>query len=360
MPLKKIPKSQANNTGYVVYEPSNYDPAKKWPLVLFFHGDGQIGDGTDAGLQTIVDLIDSPWYPWMAQLKKDRFVMIAPQLQPGLGYWPLSYGDNALAFSDQYSIDQSRLYLTGLSRGGGIVFGYPSSSVEDGQKFAGILACCCISVGGNYSLVKSPLFAYHAKDDKQVPWTGTDSIVKAINASNPPVKAQAKFYDTGGHEIWGRVFGENEAWDWLLAQKKGSPIPINPPITPAPSTLKADASATQTNVVGTTAILDGSKSVGYKNSWYLGWKELSRPPGSTYDIWDMPNSGKSGEVVKLKNLVPGKYKFQLDAGDGNGNTAIDTVEITVSAAPTGAKIVGTSTVNGKNVNLLEDNTWVYS
>jgi hypothetical protein len=356
--FNKIAKTTKTN-GYVVYLPDNYDASKKWPVQFFFHGDGQIGDGSEAGLQSIIDLIDSPYYPWAAQLKKDRCIMIAPQLnpQPYNIYWPLSYADEALEFAKQYSIDTNRLYLSGISRGGDIVFGYPASSVDNGSKFAAILACCCVSVGGNYSFVKSPVMAYHAKNDPIVSYLGTDSTIKMINAANPPVKAIAKFFDIGGHEIWGLVFGNNEAWDWMLGQTKGStPVPINPPVPT--STLKADASATQTTVAGTTAVLDGTKSVGYKKGvpWdYMSWAVLSGS-GQTWTVF--PNGNKIGEKLTVQNLVPGNYVFEETVKDENGNISTDRVAMTVSAV-LGKKIIAEVTIAGKVITIFDDNTWAY-
>jgi predicted peptidase len=207
---------------------------KKWPVVLFFHGDGQKGDGSDAGLQNLYDFVDSIWYPFLAQLKKDRFIFIALQLPWNLVEWPIKYVDDAFAIAAQYSIDPARIYLSGVSRGGTAVWGYTTASPENGQKFAGILACCCVGVQGNFANIKSPVLAYHAKNDGTVAFANSDSIVNAINASNPPVKAQLKStmgsMQLSGHEIWGLVFGNNEGWDWLLAQAKQAP---EQPVTPA-------------------------------------------------------------------------------------------------------------------------------
>jgi predicted peptidase len=230
--LKKVP-NKGTTSGHIIYLPENYDTTKKWPVVLFFHGDGQKGDGSDAGLQNLYDFVDSIWYPFLAQLKKDRFIFIALQLPWNLVEWPIKYVDDAFAIAAQYSIDPARIYLSGVSRGGTAVWGYTTASPENGQKFAGILACCCVGVQGNFANIKSPVLAYHAKNDGTVAFANSDSVVNAINASNPPVKAQLKStmgsMQLSGHEIWGLVFGNNEGWDWLLAQaKQGTEQPVTP------------------------------------------------------------------------------------------------------------------------------------
>jgi predicted peptidase len=231
--LKKVP-NKGTTSGYVLYMPENYDAGKKWPVVLFFHGIGERGDGSDSGLQDLYDFINSQWYPFVGQLQKDRFILIAIQLPWNLSYWPLKYVDDSLAIAAQYSIDPARIYLAGVSLGGGAVWGYPSSSPENGQKFAAILSCSCVGVQGNFANIKSPVLAYHSKNDPIVNVSNSESIIAAINASNPPVKAQLRYsmgtMPLSGHEIWGLVFGNNEAWDWLLSNVNQNvvPVPVNP------------------------------------------------------------------------------------------------------------------------------------
>jgi hypothetical protein len=64
--------------------------------------------------------------------------------------------------------------------------------------------------------------------------------------------------------------------------------------------------------------------------------------------------------VKLKNLVPGSYVFELNAADGHGNVSTDKVTINVSSVPTGKTQVGSGVIaaSGKSAILYSDNTWL--
>jgi hypothetical protein len=115
------------------------------------------------------------------------------------------------------------------------------------------------------------------------------------------------------HEIWQSVFKIDEVKTFLA----GSAIVIDPPapVTPISSTLKADASATLTNVVGTTAVLDGSKSTGAYT--YSSWEVISGP-GSTWKVF--PGFKKGGVKLQVENLEPGQYVFEQTIGDNKAAT----------------------------------------
>ncbi len=99
---------------YQVYVPSNYTPSREWPLVLFLHGAGERGyeglSQTHVGLGRAIRFNPERW----------PAVVVFPQLPPG-GNWsevtePI--GMQALqATMDEFAIDTSRVYLTGLSMG---------------------------------------------------------------------------------------------------------------------------------------------------------------------------------------------------------------------------------------------------
>lgn len=234
MPLTKKPAT-GTTTGYVEFLPDGYDKNKKYPTVLFFHGIGERGDGSQGGLENLYQFINSQWYPFAAQLKNRGIILIAVQLPWDKTYWPLSYVDDALAISQKYAVDESQLYISGVSLGGGAVWGYTAANAENGKKFAAILACCCVGASGIWTNIKSPVRAYHAQNDGIVGFGNSKAIIDAINAGNPPEKAEVR--DKVGnmalknHEIWGVVYGENEAWDWLLSKKKTDSVEPVPPET---------------------------------------------------------------------------------------------------------------------------------
>lgn len=367
--LKKFPKTLNDPlTGYVVYLPDDYDKNKKYPTIIFFHGQAEQGNGDAENLYTF---INAEWNNFMGSwgLGSNKWILVAPHLiTPAGGYyaaaWNESYLKDALRFARQYSIDEDRKILLDVSLGGAMGWLAPSITTE----FAGAVNICPIYVQVNFCNIKTPVWALHAADDPQVSPSGTTSAINAINNCNPPIKAKKTILPTGGHFIWGTVLspvlipGESmTAWQWMEQQKRGTVTvdPTTPPVIPSPvvSSVKADASATPINVVGTTLTLDASKSSGYKETSLgyadLVWNVISHPEPWDWNIF--PNFNKTGKKIALQNLVPGEYIFELTAKDTKGVANTDTVKVTVTK---GKQQVGTATVDGKNAILYSDHTWI--
>lgn len=107
---------------YNLYMPKNYDPAKKYPLVLFIHDAGAVGDEPTTALTQGAGAVI--WATPAEQAKHECFVL-APQ------YTTVIADDNSKttaqmditvdlikALEKQYNIDANRLYNTGQSMGG--------------------------------------------------------------------------------------------------------------------------------------------------------------------------------------------------------------------------------------------------
>ena len=244
MGLKKYPKTLGDLTGYVVYEPEGYDKTKKYPVVFLIHGQGERGDGSEAGLQNLFDFIGNPWNYFMDNLKKNNVILIAPQLPWSLSYWPLNYCTEALKFAGNYSIDPDRKYLMGISLGGHIAWGYPKTDATKGNEFAAIVAICCVGTSaGDFCNIKSPVWAFHGGNDGVVSKANSKAAIDAMKLCG---NKEAKYTELAnqGHDIWGLVldhmleYGESEtAWAWMLRHKKAGEIPPVPNPEPPNKTL---------------------------------------------------------------------------------------------------------------------------
>jgi len=118
---------------------------------------------------------------------------------------------------------------------------------------------------------------------------------------------------------------------------------------PAPSNIIPTADAGyDSNVVGTSTTLNGSKSVdpdGYIKTY--AWSLVTGPNSPTI-------VSPSSAITQVTGLVPGVYKFQLTVTDSatTPNTATDTVTITVSAAPT-----ATASLSGSKQGQRHNLSW---
>lgn len=347
-----VPKTSTSLTGLVVIKPDNFDPAKTYKAILFAHGIGERGDGSALPVK---DFLENQTNLPKAIAAAGTHILIAPQLVGSVA-WSTNYGDFAYDYAiKNFKIDP-KIYLTGVSWGGQLIWLWGGNNPT---KIAAILAVCACTTSARFDQIKCPVEAWHAKDDGMVSYAEGNVAINSINAYNPPVKAVMNSYDTGNHYIWTRVYAEPKALGLL-----GLPttVPVSTTTTTTTSTpsttLKADASATLTSVLGTTATLDGSKSTGYQSSggWvFLDWSLVSFPPGASWDVF--PNFNKHGEKIQVQNLKPGAYQFELKAQNGT-NVSKDVVTINVVEASTTTKTEFISfTDNGKKYTVFTDKTW---
>jgi predicted peptidase len=217
---------------YLLYLPGDYgkDPKQQWPLILFLHGSGSIGND--------LNLLKNAMLPWMLETKTDfPFIVISPQL-PGPGAWtseqsatqiqdwsPLIDPLNVLLdqLPAQYAVDTQRLYLTGLSLGG---FGTWEFALRYPQRFAAI-----VPVAGGYlfnssaippgicTLKDLPVWVFYGGQDTVVQPVQSSSMIKALQDCGGNV--HATFYPDATHEqTWQRAYIDPALWQWLLQQSK--------------------------------------------------------------------------------------------------------------------------------------------
>lgn len=159
--------------GFYEYLPQDFQPSsnKKYPLVLFYHGIGEQGNGNN---QLSKLLVNGP--PRMIE-NGTHFpaIVISPQSPNG---W--FNGDSFLSLynylTQHYPIDLDRIYITGLSVGGGTW-----KSIEaHPDKIAAIVPICGASVVADPSsfLRSKPIWAHHNFADSTV---GKGNTINNVN-----------------------------------------------------------------------------------------------------------------------------------------------------------------------------------
>ena len=196
---------------YWQYIPQNYESAsdQNFPLVMFLHGGGEVGDS--------LELVKKHGLPKLiSQGKEFSFVMIAPQ-NPEDRLWD---DDLLLRLLDEviadYRIDEGRVYLTGLSRGG---FATWRMAIQNPDKFAAIVP---ISGGGlpDYvSRIKDvPVWAFHGARDQLIPLSRSVAMVEALQAAGGNVKLTV--YPKAAHDAWTPTYENPKLYEWLLQQSR--------------------------------------------------------------------------------------------------------------------------------------------
>lgn len=260
---------------YLAYLPAGFagDAERRWPLLLFLHGNGERGDGRGE-LDWVT--VHGPLYEAWVQKRDLPFVIIAPQLDlfgldKTVGYirdrdpasiprrlaegvpprpeefatpmpmggavaaaelpfgpdgppdgWPRRERD-LIAILDQatelFRIDPDRVYLTGLSYGG---FGTWFLAARHPRRFAAIAP---VAGWGHPELMaalaerRMPVWAFAGGRDTTVPvrwfYAGLNELERLGHG------ARFTVHEDRGHDVWRRVYAGRDLYDWLLSQRRG-------------------------------------------------------------------------------------------------------------------------------------------
>ena len=214
--------SKGDTLLYRLLKPLDYDPQKKYPMVLSLPYGGQ--PGTDKIRQiegaAAAQLLSSD----MNRRKYPAFLFI-PNCPAGAGWGGIpNYPTvDSLVFEaidalqkQEPGIDVKRCYVTGISRGGYGSWHFISIRPD---MFAAAIPVCG---GGDPKLapniVDVSIWAFHGAKDRNVPVNGSRDMIAAIKKAggNP---RYTEFPDAH-HNIWEEVKNTPGLLDWLFAQKR--------------------------------------------------------------------------------------------------------------------------------------------
>lgn len=338
-----ITAKNGKEIGFLEYVPANYsaNPSLKYPLIIFLHGHGERGNGRSdlgnillSGTPPRLIADGNPMtFTWNG--KTETFIVISPQLNSEFGWWPNWYVDELLAYAQKtYRVDENRIFLTGLSMGGGGTWEYAGASLANAQKFAAIGVSCgaCNNIDRcNLAKANLPIWAFHAKDDNSAaPYNCTVATINAINACNPAVKPYFTSWETGNHWIWGRVYDpthnnqDPNLYEWFLAQNKGL-APNKRPVIVAPDVTTTSSLA--------TAVLDASGSTDPDGRIirYV-WTKVSGPGGNLSALFSL-----DGKVNVTGLTTEGTYVFEVKVIDDRADWVTKNITLTVVAGAPGTK-----------------------
>jgi predicted peptidase len=241
------------------------DPTMPRPFILFMHGGGEAGTNNTSQINVNIDNL-------LAEAKRRGAFLYAPQ---STGAWSTTtLTTNVMTMIGQaeatQNVDPHRLYVTGLSNGGGGTWNMAS-------RYPGVFAAALPIAGVNPSadfsplrLVNEPVWAFHARNDTVVSVNASRTVVNNIlNAVHEPLPSypaagssteffisnpdlplhqtveeliqgggvseyripgsglDLMYYElaTGGHGIWPSVYASPPVYDWLFAHTTAVPEP---------------------------------------------------------------------------------------------------------------------------------------
>ena len=146
------------------------------------------------------------------------FIIIAPQC-PSKKYWGC-FTESLLAFfdwiADNYQVDKTRVYLTGLSMGG---TGTWMLAMATPDRFAAIAPICGSGICWNTLIIKDiPVYMYHGDCDDIVPLYESVTMLKNINKNGG--NAQLEICYGIGHNAWDFAYSNPKLENWLLSHIK--------------------------------------------------------------------------------------------------------------------------------------------
>lgn len=193
---------------YLLYLPDGYSKSDKtWPLVLFLHGAGERGSDLN-----YVKRHGPP--KLIEQGKSFPFVLVSPQCPEDSIWYTDVLGAMLDEIEENYHIDKDREYVTGLSMGG---FGTWKMAEEYPNRFAAIAPICgWSSLDTVCNLKHIPIWVFHGKKDKVVPFDRSEVLVNALKKCGGNV--QFTVYPNAAHDSWTETYNNPELYDWMLKQ----------------------------------------------------------------------------------------------------------------------------------------------
>ncbi|HEY8928514.1 MAG TPA: prolyl oligopeptidase family serine peptidase [Mucilaginibacter sp.] len=223
---------------YRILFPVDFNPVKKYPLIIVLHGAGERGNDNEAQLlwgsklflkDTIRDrypaIVVFPQCPangWWANNKfeqdslthKTKFIFTVDQPPTKAMTSLLGLVDQLL---DKPYVNKHQVYIGGLSMGG---MGTYEIIGRKPNIFAAAFAIC----GGDNTnnakkyAKKVPLWIFHGQKDSVVPYTHSESMVAAIKEAGGDPKYT--LYPNDDHNSWNDAFAEPMFMAWLFSHKK--------------------------------------------------------------------------------------------------------------------------------------------
>jgi predicted peptidase len=201
------------NLRYYLYYPEEYESEKDkdFGLLLFLHGGGESGD-------SLATLKSNGPPKLIAEGKQFPFLILAPQNPYKKKWWNTRAVMQLLdTVIENNRVDRKRIYLTGLSRGGAAAW---ELAVQYPEKFAAMAVVCGMTPIPYASWINRsmPIWVFHGTEDKSVPYSESEEMVKKLKAMGYNVKFTS--YEGVGHNSWVKAYTTEGLYEWFTGHEK--------------------------------------------------------------------------------------------------------------------------------------------
>ncbi len=217
--------------GYYVALPSNYgQTTQSYPLLVYMHGAGQLGNGnSDLPLllkDGVGQVINDKKFPgsFMVNERSYSFIVLMPQVKSFPGAREVQ--DCIELAKKTWRIDASRIYLSGLSAGSMASCDF---AADHASKIAALVPMAGVSGDFAYTTkcqkivaAHLPVWVFHSQDDPQVNVSLARGFVDKMTSLQPAIPPRLTIWPNGGHDAWTRAvdpaYKENgmNIYEWML------------------------------------------------------------------------------------------------------------------------------------------------
>lgn len=193
-----------------IFLPANYQKDDTyWPVMIYLHGASYRNKEMEDIKQNVP----------IENIKQNGdlpFIVIAPKCPSGQRWSTYHLKlllDEAIK---KYPIDESRIYMTGMSLGG---FGTWEFACRYPERLAAAAPVCGGGKPDQAAAMKNvPVWAFHGDRDSVVPYRRTKSMVEALERVGGNVKFTC--LPGQGHNIGSKVYSNHELYDWMLEHSR--------------------------------------------------------------------------------------------------------------------------------------------
>ena len=209
---------------YALYLPRSFRPDVRHPLVISLHGEdvpAQVnlfqlfGMRPPSGGPGFGDLGSMP-FPDV------DFIVACPLARGAMGYQGIAEQDVYDVLADverRYPVDEDRVYLTGISMGGG---GALWLALTRPDVWAAVAPLCAATVPGSEELAPNagnlPIRLFHGEADAVVPAQSSRAWQKRLLDAGAP----ADYFESAGarHNAWDFAYRNHGVFDWFASQRR--------------------------------------------------------------------------------------------------------------------------------------------
>jgi predicted peptidase len=221
---------------YRILYPKNFDHKKKYPLVLFLHGSGEKGNDNHkqlvhGGMFFLTDSIRDKYpaiivFPQCPEDFSWNSVVKTPGNGPAgfintyasEGPWPLLAANELVKeLAKTENVDNSRIYISGLSMGG---YGTFESVYRFPNLYAAAMPICGGADSSKYDqrVLGTSFWIFHGDSDPAVNVDNSRRMVAKLKSLHADVKYTE--YPNVGHNSWDNVFVEPNYITWMFEHKR--------------------------------------------------------------------------------------------------------------------------------------------